>query len=310
MTISRRQFATKASLFGAGLASAAMASDMVMAQIRKRNTPLDDLWKGTQNMKSGDAPISIKYSTLLVNDLQKVGEFYQSILGLDLLRSDGEEWALGAGGKTLLVLQKDSHARRYPTEAGLFHNAFLMPDRAALGRWLHHASDEMVHFTGMADHMVSEAVYLDDPEGNGIEVYADRDAKGWTFKADGQLRLDTTRMDVQSVLGAADGAWAGAPDGLIMGHVHLQVGDMDTVHAFMTEQLGQDLMTHEGSAAFYSSGGYHHHFAGNIWNSRGAGGRSRNSTGLAGVTLRSDGSRLQPGTMTDPWGNQFTVEAA
>lgn len=261
-------------------------------------------------MKSADAPISLKSSTLVVNDLIKVADFYHTALGLDLMKSDGETRELGAGGKTLLVLQKDSHARRYPTEAGLFHNAFLMPDRASLGRWFHHAGSAGVRFTGMADHMVSEAIYLDDPEGNGIEVYADRDAQSWEFADDGQLRLDTTQMDAQGVLGAADRPWDGVPEALILGHVHLQVGNMDDIHTFMTEQLGQDLMTHEGSAAFYSSGGYHHHFAGNIWNSRMAGLRSANSTGLAGVTLKTDGTRLQPGTLTDPWGNHFAVEAA
>lgn len=304
--MNRRQFTAKAAAFGTGLAGAAMISERAMARAAK--PPLDALWTGDTHMKSADAPISIQSSTLVVNDLDKVADFYHAILGLERLSSDGETRSLGAGGKPLLILQKDPHARRYPAEAGLFHNAFLMPDRASLGRWLTHAGSAGVRFTGMADHMVSEAVYLDDPEGNGIEVYADRPSEGWQFAADGQLRLDTTAMDVRSVLDAADRPWDAVPDDLVLGHVHLQVGDMDDVHRFMTQELGQDLMTHEGSAAFYSSGGYHHHFAGNIWNSRHAGQRSADSTGLAGVTLKSDGSRLKAGQVTDPWGTRFTVE--
>lgn len=260
-------------------------------------------------MKSANAPISIVSSALVVNDPDRVAEFYQSVLGLDLLTRDGETRTLGAGGKSLLILQKDSHARRHPAEAGLFHNAFLMPDRASLGRWLAHADATGARFTGFADHLVSEAVYLDDPEGNGIEVYADRDAQGWQFTDDGQVRMDTMRMDVQSVLAAGDGPWRGAPEGLVIGHVHLQVGDLAQLADFMTKDLGQDLMTRTSGAAFYASGGYHHHFAGNIWNSRNAGPRSKDSTGLAGVTLKTDRSRLQPGTLTDPWGTRFTIEA-
>lgn len=261
-------------------------------------------------MKSADAPISIKSTTLVVNDLNKMADFYHAVLGLDLMHSDGEIRALGTGGKTLLILQKDAHARRYPHEAGLFHNAFLMPDRASLGRWLHHAGNAGVRFTGMTDHLFSEAIYLDDPEGNGIEVYADRDAEHWEFTDDGQLRMGSLRLDIQGILDAADRPWDNAPETLIIGHIHLQVGDIDDATAFMTQHLGQDLIAHEGKAAFYSSGGYHHHFAGNIWNSRAAGMRSADSTGLAGVTVKTNGARVQPGHLVDPWGTAFTVDAA
>lgn len=307
--VSRRRFVARGSALGAGLAGGAITADRALAQARARSLS-DSVWRGDAPMHSADAPISIKSSTLVVNDPEAVAGFYQRVLGFELLRGDGETRELGAGGETLLVLRKDMHARRQPHEAGLFHNALLLPDRAALGRWIRHATDSGVRFTGMADHDVSEAVYLDDPEGNGIEVYADRPAAGWTFKSDGQLHMHTVRLDVEGVLAAADGPWRGAPENTVIGHVHLQVGDIDALHRFMTERLGQDLMAHEGSAAFYASGGYHHHFAGNIWNSRDAGVRSPDSTGLAGINLRSDGARLPPGEVTDPWGNQFTVEAS
>lgn len=290
------------------LAGTAVLSDAVMAQSRKRQSAaLGPVWTGRERMKSAEAPVSVKSSTLVVNDLNGMSRFYQATLGLDLLHSDGEEHALGAGGQPLLILQKDIHARRYPREAGLFHNAFLMPDRAALGRWLRHAVETGVRFTGAADHDVSEALYLDDPEGNGIEVYADHPTDQWDMLDNGLLALTTTQLDADGVLQAADETWGGAPEDLVIGHVHLQVGDIEDLHQFMTQSLGQDLMAHEGSAAFYATGGYHHHFAGNIWNSRAAALRSPDSTGLAGITLRSDGT-IPAGEATDPWGTRFTIE--
>lgn len=308
--MTRRKFTTQSVAMGMSLLSSALVSDHLMAETHKHIRPGHDdtLWKGERHMKSGQAPISIQSSTLIVNDLDKVTGFYLSVLGLEPLRSDGETQELGAGGQTLLILQRDRHSRRYPREAGLFHNAFLMPDRASLGRWLRHAAEQSVRLTGAADHDVSEAIYLDDPEGNGIEVYADRPETGWQTMPDGQIKMGSHRLDLHSILDAGNGPWARAPEDLIIGHVHLQVGHVDAFHAFMTKQLGQELMLFEGSAGFYATGGYHHHFAGNVWNSSCAGQRSPDSTGLAGITLKTDGSRVQSSELVDPWGTRYSVE--
>ena len=310
-TLTRRAFAATAVASGVGLSSA-LKADVALAQTRRTGLPGHDdtLWKGTTQMNSADAPVSIQSATLIVNDLTRVGDFYQSVLGLDLLRGDGESQELGAGGNTLLVLQKDVHARRYPHEAGLFHNAFLMPDRAALGRWLLFAAETGVQLTGAADHEVSEALYLDDPEGNGIEIYVDRPTDAWRTKANGQIEMGSYRLDMNAIAAAADAPWNGAPEEFVIGHVHLQVGDVEAHHTFMTQELGQDLRLFEGSVGFYATGGYHHHFAGNIWNSQSAGQRSPNSTGLSSITLRTDGTRLSSGTLTDPWGTRYAVVAA
>lgn len=311
-SFSRRQFLTQTSAGVSALGLNAIMADMAFGQALRQSLSGQDprLWSGDERSASGDAPITISTVTLRVNNLDLVGDFYQSALGLSQLAGDGEAMVLGAGQTPLLILQKDRNARRYPFEAGLFHTAFLMPDRAALGRWLQFAAQSNLRLTGAADHHVSEALYLDDPEGNGIEIYADRPSDHWQTEADGQLRMGSYQLDLDGIARSADGNWSAAPEDMIIGHVHLQVGDVAQSHAFMTQELGQNLMRFSGSAGFYASGGYHHHFAGNIWNSQGAGRRSANSTGLHSVAVKTDGTRLQPGRLTDPWGTHFDVSQA
>lgn len=265
------------------------------------------LRKGAYGMRSSEAPVSIGRVALIVNNLDTVGTFYQQVLGLEELARDGETLKLGAGNNVLLELRQDRAARRYPHAAGLFHTAFLMPDRDYLGRWLIYAAQNRIPLTGAADHDVSEALYLNDPEGNGIEIYADRPVETWQM--DGEyIRMGSHHLDLEAIAGAARQDWSGAPENMVVGHVHLQVGDINAVDEFMTRHLAQDRMLHEGSAGFYSSGGYHHHFAGNIWNSNGAKARPTDSSGLDEIVLLTDGTVLQPQELTDPWGTRFTVE--
>ncbi|WP_120632772.1 VOC family protein [Ruegeria sp. EL01] len=309
-TFNRRKFIALSAAGGATLGTGAMIADMALGQFLAKKSASHDMnvKTGGPRMSSGAAPISINTVELVVNDLDRVGDFYQFVLGLQQLHHDGETMALGSSETPLLMLRRDRNARRFPSEAGLFHNAFLMPDRASLGRWLQHAADAGVRLTGAADHDVSEAIYLDDPEGNGIEVYADRPVDDWITETDGQIKMGSHRLDLDGIISAANGSWVAAPEDMIIGHVHLQVGDVKQLHQFMTNKLGQDLTLFEGSAAFYSSGGYHHHFAGNVWRSQGAGKRSHNSTGLRQVTLSSDGSVGTPFASTDPWGTRFVIE--
>ena len=131
-------------------------------------------------MSTALAPIEIGRVSLTVNDLTSVSDFYQSVLGLAKMSGDGENVMLGAGNRVLIELRGDRNARKHsPREAGLFHTAFLMPNRAALARWLIHSAEMQVPLQGASDHLVSEAIYLADPEGNGIEVYADRPRSTW-----------------------------------------------------------------------------------------------------------------------------------
>ena len=138
---------------------------------------------------------------------------------------------------------------------------------------------------------MSEALYLSDPEGNGIEIYADRPAAGWRWRG-GEVGMDTLPLDFASLAAAVEGPWRGAPAGTTVGHVHLQVGNLRDAEAFYAGQLGLDITSRMPGALFYSADGYHHHLATNIWNSRAAGPRDLPSTGLAEVVLSVQAERL------------------
>lgn len=268
-------------------------------------------------MATSSAPMEIGRVALTVRDIGKVSAFYQRLLGLERIGEGGEVVVLGAGNRPLLELRADPVARQASSrEAGLFHTAFLMPDRPALARWLIHAAESRMPLQGASDHLVSEAIYLADPEGNGIEVYVDRPRSAWTY-ADGRIRMSTDHLDLNELARAADAPWSGAPEGLVVGHVHLQVGSVPEAEAFYSGTLGFEVTTHYPGAAFYGSGGYHHHLATNVWNSRNAEPRSYPSTGLADLEiLAEEGARAAilaktggNARIADPWGTQVSVTA-
>ncbi len=270
-------------------------------------------------MSTASAPVEIGHVALTVRDIDSVAAFYETAIGLRPLASDGGVRRLGVGGRVLVELRADPAARPVdPREAGLFHTAFLLPARADLGAWLVHAAGARVPLQGASDHLVSEAIYLADPEGNGIEVYVDRPRADWP-RADwpregGRIRMATDPLDLNALAAGARAPWAGAPDGTVVGHVHLQVGDVPEAEAFYNGSLGFDLVTRYPGAAFFGSGGYHHHLAANVWNSRGAGKRSEGAAGLAGVELLAgpeDHDRLAAALAAsggrDPWGTPVSV---
>ena len=261
-------------------------------------------------------PISIARVALTVRDLTRVGDWYSRVLGLERLAGDGSHLVLGAGDRPLVELRRDPAARiRAPQEAGLFHTALLLPTRADLGAWLQRAIEARTPLQGLSDHLVSEALYLADPEGNGIEIYADRPRDAWRWSG-GEVAMATERLDVEGLLAAAAAPWAGAPLGTMVGHVHLQVGDVAEAERFYHGRLGFDVTTHYPGAAFFSTGGYHHHLAANVWNSRGAGPRAMPSTGLAELVLAvRDPARLaelggEGAGFADPWATPLRLEAA
>lgn len=263
---------------------------------------------------TASAPVEIDHIALTVHDLAAMTAYYEGLLGLHRLSSDGSTIRLGAGNDVLLELRGDKTARRHSRqEAGLFHTAFLMPHRAALGAWLIHAADQKQPLDGASDHLVSEAIYLSDPEGNGIEVYADRPRLGW-YNPDGSLKMGTEALDLNAVAHAAKAPFAGAPQGLVIGHVHLQVGNLAEALRFYHGVIGMPVTTQMPTAAFYGAGGYHHHLATNVWNSRNAKARSFPATGLAELTLRADApdyaaivERGGSDRLSDPWGTPVTV---
>ncbi|MGC4054770.1 MAG: VOC family protein [Paludibaculum sp.] len=210
--------------------------------------------------------------SLTVASLSQAVEFYTSRLGLQVLKRLDEAVHLGVGSVELLVLHGNLGARRVPRTAGLYHFAILLPSRRALGAALKHLIDSGVPLQGAADHLVSEAIYLADPEGNGIELYHDRDRAEWPVR-DGQIQMATDPLDAQGVLASAIGAPTnqGLPEGTRMGHIHLHVGDIAEAEAFYHGVLGFDITLRYGrSASFLSAGGYHHHVAVNTWAGVGA----------------------------------------
>lgn len=206
---------------------------------------------------------------LQVSDLQRSLDYYQNTLGLSVHARAGADAALAAGGDAPIL---HLHERPLPGRAprrgerlGLYHFALLVPDRAALGRLAAHLAGAGVPIAS-ADHAVSEALYLWDPDGLGIEVYSDRPRESWKTKG-GELFMTTERLDLRSLLVAAgDEPWTGLPSGTVLGHMHLHVGDLDRGEAFYHRALGFDKMVWSyPGALFLSAGGYHHHLGTNTW---------------------------------------------
>jgi catechol 2,3-dioxygenase len=207
---------------------------------------------------------------LQVADLERSLAWYGQVLGMRVLHRAGNEAALGTqdGETTLVELVEKTGANPVPRRGrlGLYHFAVLLPDRAALGRFVAHLA-EIGERAGASDHLVSEALYLTDPDGLGIEVYADRPRSAWRADAQRQLVMATEPLDLQSLVRAAAGEpWTGMPAGTVIGHVHLFVGDLGVAEAFYHAALGLDkvVWSYPG-ALFLSAGGYHHHLGVNTW---------------------------------------------
>ena len=210
---------------------------------------------------------------LTVSDLERSLGYYGHEVGLELLSRDGGRARLGAGQTALLELVEEPGARPAGNHTGLYHFALLVPERADLARWLAHAARERVPLLGMSDHFVSEAIYLTDPDGHGIEIYSDRPREVWEGRV--MSRMTTEPLDVTSLLAELDdpatASFDGLPPGTEMGHVHLQVADVADSVSFYRDVLGFELMAELfGTAAFFGAGGYHHHVGANVWHSRGA----------------------------------------
>ena len=250
---------------------------------------------------------------LTVADLGRSLDYYERTVGLQLHERSNGTARLGTGGEDLLVLYEEPGAQPAPRNTGLFHFALLLPSRHDLARWLAHAGSSGVRLEGMSDHLVSEAIYLRDPDWHGIEIYRDRPRAEW--ERDGEfVKMATLPLDVPGVLSALDGGEAPfehMPRDTTMGHVHLQVADIAATERFYVDVLGFDLQARYGDqASFLSAGGYHHHLGANVWNSRGAGPPPPGSAALRHFTvvlpdedaLASVAERI-PDAAPDPAGN-------
>lgn len=274
---------------------------------------------------------------LAVADLERSLTYYTQALGFSVLERDETRATLGAGGAPLLVLAREAGAKPFPHDrygyTGLYHFAILLPTRADLGRWLRHWLELGLPLPGQGDHLVSEALYLTDPDGNGIEIYRDRPRDQWTWE-NGQVQMAVDPVDIRGLLEDAEREgqpYTGFPAGTRLGHMHLQVGDIPQAAAFYHDLLGFDIVAAMPSALFISAGGYHHHIGMNTWHSRNAGQAPASVAGLRFFTIEmpSEAARAavvdrvraagldlteRDGVVTfrDPWGNVIllTVGAA
>lgn len=209
---------------------------------------------------------------LTVRDLEGSLGFYQQRLGLTVRDRQPGTVRLGVGEADLVVLHGRPDAPRLRGTTGLYHFAILLPSRGELARMLAHFLATRMHLQGAADHLVSEALYLTDPEGNGIEVYRDRPREQWPLE-DGGVRMATDPLDLDDLLGEGASAppWPGLPAGSRIGHVHLRVSRLDEAARFYSDVLGFGRTARLGdSALFLSAGGYHHHLGLNTWAGEGA----------------------------------------
>jgi catechol 2,3-dioxygenase len=241
---------------------------------------------------------------LAVRDLDRSLVFYGDRLGLGTLEREPGRAVLGAGPSPLLELVERRGGERDGTEAGLFHVALRVPDRAALAGILRRLLAADVPLTGASDHIVSEALYLDDPDGHGLEIYADRPRDGW-FQ-DGKLRLATLPLDGPDLLAAAEGP-AALPSATVVGHVHLETHDLAAARGFYVDGLGLEVMATVPQALFLARARYHHHLAVNRWNRRQRPAEDRlDRIGILYYTLLADRTER----LTDPSGLEVRIEPA
>jgi catechol 2,3-dioxygenase len=244
---------------------------------------------------------------LRVADLDGERSYYERAIGLRAL-SDTE---LGVDGATIVELIGDPDAPPAPPgSTGLFHFAILVPDRPSLARAVERVVGAGARFTGASDHFVSEALYLRDPEGNGIEIYRDRPRSEWQYEPSGELRMGTVALDLDSVMAELPaGADPGMPEGTVVGHVHLHVGDLRAAEEFYAGRLGLDVTVRSyPGALFLSRDGYHHHIGLNTWQGAGAPPPPPGSRGLEDFEMTLPD--VAEGALADPSGNRVLVRTS
>ncbi|MCB8922252.1 MAG: VOC family protein [Ardenticatenaceae bacterium] len=227
---------------------------------------------------------------LTVANLDDSLAYYQEHIGLRLHRREDDVAYLGVGGADLLRLEEKRGARKAFGTTGLYHYALLLPSRTDLAFTLRHFAEKQTMLSGMSDHAVSEAIYLSDPDGHGIEIYRDRPHEEWVWE-DGRLKMTVDPLDVaslfDSLLHVPQQTWQGLPAGTVMGHMHLHVASIPEAEQFYRDILGFDLVARYGAgASFLSTGGYHHHLGVNTWNGVGAPPPSPDDLGLQWYEIR------------------------
>lgn len=266
--------------------------------------------------------------TLWVADLDLMVRYYRDGVGLDLISMESDRAVLGFKNLEIVILEhKPVMKHASPHEAGLFHTAILFPTEAALAKAVYSVAQNFPgRFTGSADHLVSKAFYFDDPEGNGVELYWDRDRSEWSW-VHGSIEMDTIMLDPNQYL-KEHLTNEPVPEEKRVGHVHLSVGSIPAAEEFYIKMLGFEKTLNWGSQAlFVSAGGYHHHMAMNTWRSKGAGKRQL-ALGLGNIEIKLENkdqlaetkdrlefhsleTRINQDSVQvrDPWGNLITLES-
>jgi catechol 2,3-dioxygenase len=209
-----------------------------------------------------------KHVHLIVSDLTKSTAFYENIIGLHISNKteDKVEFTANHSDVLLIIEQSQQNSVQIPGAAGLYHMALLLPSKEELGALFNHIRTTGYPFSGASDHKVSEALYLNDLDGNGIELYYDRGPETWNWQNQ-QVEMTVDPLDIEALMVSATKAeWSGISSGTIMGHIHLSVSNLEKAEEFYVHALGFDIVSRYGSqATFISSNGYHHHIALNTW---------------------------------------------
>ncbi|HCT9030580.1 TPA: VOC family protein [Staphylococcus aureus] len=245
---------------------------------------------------------------LNVRDLDLMTTFYKNILGLSVKSSDDNTTVLsvGTGGHTLTLHLLEDGRQTSPREAGLFHIAFLLPTTEDLANFLYFVAQKNMGI-GAGDHLVSEALYFNDPEGNGIEVYRDRPSSSWEWQ-NGKVKMDTLEVDSQTLLThRTDEGWQGMPAKGMIGRLHIKTHDLDAAYQCYIEQLGFQHVSDFPRALFMSTNHYHHHIAANTWQSNQARQNNSQSYGLTHVDIYQPDASTH--TFTAPEGFDITVHS-
>jgi catechol 2,3-dioxygenase len=246
--------------------------------------------------------------SLRVRDIDRMLAYYVGVLGLVETGKDGNVITVAPPGERFhldLVHEPDAPLRHYPCP-GLYHFALVVPDRPALGRIFRYLIEEHEPFEGMSDHLVSEALYIRDPELNGIELYRDRPKDEWPHLPDGSLRMASDPIDADGILSSAEGS-ATLDAETRFGHIHLHVSDIDEAAAFFGRTLGLNRMAEIPGALFYAAGDYHHHVGANTWAPDHP--APEHATGLLSYTFRGPSGWSAPDELTDPVGATVRFES-
>lgn len=224
-----------------------------------------------------------------VENLQRSIEFYTNVIGFKVLKQTESSVIFTADGHTpLLTIEQPKNIKaKQPRTTGLYHFALLLPSRADLGSILHHFIEKDVRLQGASDHLVSEALYLADPDGNGIEIYRDRAAEEWNWNGT-EVEMASIALDAEGLLKEGKKTeWSGLPEKTVMGHIHLHVSELKNTEQFYTEGLGFEVVTRYGAQAlFISTERYHHHIGLNTWNGVGSPAPAENTVGLKWFSLK------------------------